>query len=83
MKTKIIVIASWVLSVLLFCITVIAENEFLNADLTQLISAFLVCVISFFGYKVLPEPVKLFLTKLITFIFTRKKKKDDDEINPC
>jgi len=82
MKTKLIVYLSWAVSVLFFVITVIAENEYLNADLMQVISAGLAMIMTFVGSKVLPEPVKAFLKKLIVFMFTRKKK-EDDEINPC
>ena len=76
-----IVYLSWLITILFFAITVIAENKFLNADLVQLISAFLAMVMTIVGAKVLPVPVKAFLRKLIVFIF--RKKKDNDDINPC
>ncbi len=83
MKTKIIVYVSWAVAVAFFCVTTMLENEYLNTDFLQVLSSFLALVASFVGYKILPEPVKIFLKKLIMFIFSFKKRKKDDDINHC
>ena len=76
MKTKIVLITSWVVTVAFFALTVIIEHKFLNSDYCQLASAFLACVSSIFGYQVLPAPLQVFLKKLIMFIFRKKKAGD-------
>jgi hypothetical protein len=78
MKSKIIVLISWVISIALFIFSFIAENEFFNQEIIQVVIAGLVLIASFVGYKVLPESVKIFIKKLLLLCIKIFKKKDDD-----